>query len=159
MSDTEDWCMVKEEEKPQGPQAPEAPEAPAGVALCASDAGLTYAIKVLQDPQDQAGRKPLNIQVLFCLDVSSSMQGDGIKALQDMIRTMPYSAKELTHNAFFGTVAVFSSQCHVLPCAQHPEKISDRSRRVRYLARDRRRSFHRKYSRRRSTQDSVPRRS
>ena len=140
MSDTEDWCMVKEEEKPQAPQAPqepqepeapeapeapEKPEAPAGVAVCASDAGLTYAIKVLQEPQGEAGRKPLNIQVLFCLDVSSSMQGDGIKALQDMIRTMPYSAKELTHNTFFGTVAVFSSQCHVLPCAQHPEKISD----------------------------------
>tara|TARA_B110000046_G_scaffold25266_1_gene24673 strand:+ start:1420 stop:2853 length:1434 start_codon:yes stop_codon:yes gene_type:complete len=141
MNENEDWCMIQGEcpqapqnpeaaeapkasEAPDAPKASEAPDAPAGVALRASDAGLTYAIKVPQE-LGESGCKPLNIKVLFCLDVSSSMAGEGINALKDMIRTMPKCAEELKRNTFFGTVAVFSSKCHVLPCAQQPEKLSD----------------------------------
>ena len=128
------WCIVEVSEASEASEAskaldvtdaPDVYEAPAGVAVRASDTGLDYAIKVSKKHQSESGRKPLDIEVLFCFDVSSSMQGAGIKAIQDMIRTMPHTAKELTHNTFFGTVAVFSSKCHVLPCAKHSEKISD----------------------------------
>lgn len=131
MSDKDSWCIVEASEAPESPDVPDVPdapeltEAPAGVAVRASDTGLNYAIKVSKKHQSESGCKPLNIKVVFCLDVSSSMAGEGINALKDIIRTMQKCAEELKRNTFFGTVAVFSSKCHVLPCAQQPEKLSD----------------------------------